>query len=83
MGAWSFPPCLQVGLAVVRCHEPLHYYSIFSHTHGADVVLTLYDGNRCERTLPALDRQGQLARPRAGRAVAASRVDRHAQRHLG
>lgn len=35
-----------VGLAVLRCPEPLHYYSLFSHTCGCDYVLTMYDHNR-------------------------------------
>ncbi|GAX76085.1 hypothetical protein CEUSTIGMA_g3528.t1 [Chlamydomonas eustigma] len=37
-----------VGLAVLSCHEPLHYYSLFSHTAGCDYVLTMYDRNRYE-----------------------------------
>ena len=35
-----------VGLAVVTCPDPLHYYSIFSHTCGCDYVLTMYAHNR-------------------------------------
>lgn len=35
-----------VGLAVLRCPEPLHYYSLFSHTCGCDYVLTMYDHHR-------------------------------------
>ncbi len=38
--------CMQIGLAVIQCHEPMHYVSLFSHTHGTDVVLTMYDGNK-------------------------------------
>ncbi|KAL6759905.1 TLD-domain-containing protein [Haematococcus lacustris] len=38
----------KVGLAVLHCAEPMHYYSLFSHTHGADVVLMMFDGNRYE-----------------------------------
>jgi hypothetical protein len=30
---------LPLGLAVVSAPEPLHYYSIFSHTVGCDVVV--------------------------------------------
>lgn len=32
----AFPP---LGLSVVSAPEPLHYYSLFSHTIGADVVV--------------------------------------------
>ena len=28
-----------LGLAVISAPEPLHYYSLFSHTAGCDVVL--------------------------------------------
>ena len=35
-----------VGLAVIACPEPLHYYALFSHTCGCDYVLTMYDRNR-------------------------------------
>uniref|UniRef100_A0A7S3R957 Oxidation resistance protein 1 n=1 Tax=Dunaliella tertiolecta TaxID=3047 RepID=A0A7S3R957_DUNTE len=38
----------KLGFAVIQCPEPLHYYSLFSHTLGADVVLTMYDKNRYE-----------------------------------
>ncbi|KAF5829336.1 hypothetical protein DUNSADRAFT_16212 [Dunaliella salina] len=38
----------KLGFAVIQCTEPLHYYSLFSHTLGADVVLTMYDKNRYE-----------------------------------
>ncbi|KAF6262460.1 TLD-domain-containing protein [Scenedesmus sp. NREL 46B-D3] len=40
------PPGL--GLAVLSAPEPLHYYSLFSHTIGHDVVLMMYDDNRYE-----------------------------------
>ncbi|WIA42767.1 hypothetical protein OEZ86_008708 [Tetradesmus obliquus] len=40
------PPGL--GLAVLSAPEPLHYYSLFSHTIGYDVVLMMYDDNRYE-----------------------------------
>lgn len=38
-----------VGLAIATCPDPLHYYSIFSHTCGCDYVLTLYAHNRQDR----------------------------------
>ncbi|KIY93381.1 hypothetical protein MNEG_14581 [Monoraphidium neglectum] len=41
----AFP---SVGLAVVSAPDPLHYYAIFSHTIGSDVVLTVYDDRRYE-----------------------------------
>ena len=41
----TFP---SLGLAVVQAEEPLHYYSLFSHTIGSDYVLALYDRNRYE-----------------------------------
>eukprot|EP00882_Tetradesmus_deserticola_P003737 GHRQ01003952.1.p1 GENE.GHRQ01003952.1~~GHRQ01003952.1.p1 ORF type:complete len:434 (+),score=147.57 GHRQ01003952.1:516-1817(+) len=37
-----------LGLAVLSAPEPLHYYSLFSHTVGYDVVLMMYDDNRYE-----------------------------------
>lgn len=37
-----------IGLVVIAAPEPLHYYSLFSHTTGYDVVLTMYDDNRYE-----------------------------------
>jgi hypothetical protein len=37
-----------LGLAIVQAEEPLHYYSLFSHTIGCDYVLSIYDGNRYE-----------------------------------
>jgi hypothetical protein len=33
----TFP---EVGLAAVSAPEPLHYYSLFSHTIGCDVVVS-------------------------------------------
>jgi hypothetical protein len=38
---------VQLGFAVIQCPDPVHYYSLFSHTFGTDVVLTMYDRNRC------------------------------------
>ncbi len=35
-----------VGVVVLRPAEPLHYYSLFSHTVQYDTVLTMYDGQR-------------------------------------
>lgn len=37
-----------LGLAVARPDEPLHYYSLFSRSREADVLLTLYPGNKYE-----------------------------------
>jgi hypothetical protein len=33
----TFP---EVGLAAISAPEPLHYYSLFSHTIGCDVVVS-------------------------------------------
>lgn len=41
----TFP---SISLAVVSAPEPLHYYSLFSHTIGCDHVLTVYDDHRYE-----------------------------------
>ncbi|KAI8474832.1 MAG: hypothetical protein J3K34DRAFT_406742 [Monoraphidium minutum] len=41
----AFP---ELGLAVVSAPDPLHYYALFSHTIGADVVVTIYDDHRYE-----------------------------------
>lgn len=38
----------RIGLVVISAPEPLHYYSLFSHTHGYDCVLMMYDDNRYE-----------------------------------
>ena len=38
----------QIALAIVKTPEPLHYYSLFSATHGLDIILTIYSGNRYE-----------------------------------
>jgi hypothetical protein len=40
-----------LGLVLVRTLHPGHYYSLFSATHGADVVLACYSGNRFELEL--------------------------------
>lgn len=37
-----------ISLAIVRCPSPVHYYSLFKHTHGCDVVVSLYDDQRYE-----------------------------------
>jgi hypothetical protein len=42
-----------VGLVVISAPDPLHYYSLFSHTVGFDTVLAIYDGNRCAVSLRA------------------------------
>lgn len=47
-GNCSVETVKKIGLAVVQAHEPAHYYSVWSHTHGMDVVLSMYDGNRYE-----------------------------------
>jgi len=38
----------RIGLAVLSTPEPLHYYSLFSHSIGCDYVLSMYDHNRYE-----------------------------------
>ncbi|WP_139923815.1 DUF6687 family protein [Hymenobacter sp. DG01] len=38
----------EVGLVVVRTPAPLPYYALFGATAGADMVLSLYDGQRYE-----------------------------------
>lgn len=38
----------EIGLVVVRTPEPLPYYALFGPTAGADMVLSLYDGQRYE-----------------------------------
>ncbi|AHJ96704.1 DUF6687 family protein [Hymenobacter swuensis] len=38
----------EIGLTVVRTPGPLPYYALFSPSIGADMVLSLYDGNRYE-----------------------------------
>lgn len=35
----------ELGLVVVDCPRPLHYYALFGVTRGADAVLALYPGN--------------------------------------
>ncbi|WP_089333591.1 DUF6687 family protein [Hymenobacter mucosus] len=37
-----------IGLVVVRTPEPLPYYALFGPTAGADMVLSIYDGQRYE-----------------------------------
>lgn len=37
-----------LGLVVVFCEEPVHYYALFSVTRGFDIVLSCYSGNRYE-----------------------------------
>lgn len=37
-----------IGVAVVKCPHPVHYYALFSHTIGCDVVVSLYEGHRYE-----------------------------------
>jgi hypothetical protein len=32
----------EIGVAVVRCPRPVHYYALFSHTIGCDVVVSEY-----------------------------------------
>jgi hypothetical protein len=41
----TFP---DIGLAVIRTPQPLHYYALFSPTAGYDMVLAAYDDNRYE-----------------------------------
>ncbi|PJJ59263.1 DUF6687 family protein [Hymenobacter chitinivorans] len=38
----------EIGLVVVRTPEPLPYYALFGPTTGADIVLSIYDGQRYE-----------------------------------
>ncbi|UOQ55440.1 DUF6687 family protein [Hymenobacter cellulosivorans] len=38
----------EIGLVVVRTPEPLPYYALFGPTGGADIVLSIYDGQRYE-----------------------------------
>jgi hypothetical protein len=37
-----------LGLVLVRTPQPGHYYSLFSATHGSDIVLACYAGGRFE-----------------------------------
>jgi hypothetical protein len=37
-----------IGLTIVRTLEPVSYYASFSASHGTDIVLSIYDGNRYE-----------------------------------
>lgn len=37
-----------LGLVVVHCPEPLHYYSLFSCSHHCDIVVSIYSGARYE-----------------------------------
>mmetsp|Transcript_34656 Transcript_34656/g.98191 ORF Transcript_34656/g.98191 Transcript_34656/m.98191 type:complete len:198 (+) Transcript_34656:272-865(+) len=37
-----------LGLAIVRPPEPLHYYSTFSRTKSSDILVTIYPGGRYE-----------------------------------
>jgi len=37
-----------IGLALIECPDPLHYYALFSCVDKCDIVVTLYDGNRYE-----------------------------------
>lgn len=32
----------EIGVAIVRCPRPVHYYALFSHTLGCDVVVSEY-----------------------------------------
>jgi len=36
------------GVAIVRAPRPLHYYSLFSQTIGADVIVSVYPGQHYE-----------------------------------
>lgn len=38
----------ELGLVVISTTEPVHYYALFSVTHGYDVVLSMYQGQRYE-----------------------------------
>ncbi|WP_207431461.1 DUF6687 family protein [Sabulibacter ruber] len=38
----------ELGLVVVETTEPVHYYALFSHTTGFDIVLSMYSGQRYE-----------------------------------
>lgn len=38
----------EIGLVVVRTPDPLPYYALFGPTGGADIVLSIYDGQRYE-----------------------------------
>jgi hypothetical protein len=37
-----------IGVTIVRAPRPLHYAALFTHSVGADVVVSVYDGNRYE-----------------------------------
>ncbi len=37
-----------IGLAIIRTPRPVSYYALFSATHGSDIVLSSYEGNRYE-----------------------------------
>jgi hypothetical protein len=41
----SYP---NIGLVVVSTPNPLHYYALFSVSHGLDIVVSMYSGNRYE-----------------------------------
>jgi len=38
----------ELGLITIATTEPVHYYALFSLTHGYDVVLAMYQGQRYE-----------------------------------
>jgi len=44
----SFEHFRDISLVVVRSPSPCHYYALFSASIGADVVLSIYSGNRYE-----------------------------------
>ena len=37
-----------IGVAVIECPRPVHYYALFSHSLGCDVVVSMYEGQRYE-----------------------------------
>lgn len=38
----------ELGLIIINTPHPVHYYALFSRTHGFDIVLSCYQGNKYE-----------------------------------
>ena len=67
-----------LGVCVVRCDEPVHYYALFSLAVDSDVVVGVYDGNRYEvesRYVGFVDYQSRPSWPRFNLGALAKKLN--------
>ncbi len=65
-----------IGLTVVRTPQPVSYYALFSASHGSDILLSIYDGNRYELEYKYTTWVDIVSRPTLPRIVLQSLCDK-------